>query len=62
MPEEDKVKVVIAFDPQDPSRQGKTESLPPAEAHSLVATGRAQYVEEGGSKKSGAANSGTLNS
>jgi hypothetical protein len=40
------VTVVIAFDPADPGRQGSTVALAPAEAHGLVATGRARYASD----------------
>jgi hypothetical protein len=45
MSDEEQVKVIIAFDPFDREREGKTESLPAAEAHSLVNTGRARYAD-----------------
>ncbi len=52
---DDKVDVIIAFDPENRDREGKKESLDPAEAHGLVYTGRARYAdEEKGNKKSGA--------
>lgn len=57
---EDTVKVVIAFDPFDRDREGKTESLEPSEAHSLVATGRARYADaEKASKKDASNNAGS---
>lgn len=43
---DDTVKVIIAFDPNDRSREGKTESLPAGEAHSLVYNGRARYAAD----------------
>lgn len=47
---EDTVKVIIAFDPNNRDREGKTESLPAAEAHSLVYNGRARYADGDESK------------
>jgi hypothetical protein len=42
---DDKIKVVIAFDPNNREREGKTEEMSPAEAHSMVHTGRARYFD-----------------
>jgi hypothetical protein len=51
---DDKIKVIIAFDPADRTREGKTEELSAAEAHNLVSTGRARYADaEPGKGKSG---------
>jgi hypothetical protein len=41
-----KLDVIIAFDPEDPKRQDKKESLPAAEAWSLVNAGRARWPEK----------------
>jgi hypothetical protein len=53
---DDKVDVIIAFDPENREREGKKESLDAAEAHNLVYAGRARYADEdkgrGSSKKS----------
>lgn len=43
---EDKLDVIIAFDPEDPKRQDKKESLPAAEAWNLVNAGRARWPEK----------------
>lgn len=60
MAEEEKVKVVIAFDPENPERQDKTESLPASEAYNLVQTGRARLAEESSGKKSDGGKAATL--
>jgi len=56
----DTVKVRIAFDPEDRSREGQEIELDSAEAHSLVWNGRAAYVDEDKktAKKSTSASSG----
>lgn len=53
---DEKVKVVIAFDPEDRSREGQTVELDPAEAHNLVYNGRAAYAEKTGKGKGGNTN------
>jgi hypothetical protein len=61
---EDKVKVIIAFDPNDRGREGKTEELQASEAHNLVSTGRARYADaetgSGKGKSSGNAQASNL--
>ncbi len=54
MADEDKVEVIITFDPENPKRNETKESLPAAEAYSLVNTGRARLAsDEKATKKSG---------
>ncbi len=45
-------KVIIAFDPADPSRQGSTVDVSDHEAGEMVRTGRARYATNGGNKGS----------
>jgi hypothetical protein len=43
---EETVDVVIAYDANDLSNNGKTRALPAAEAKELVREGRARYADE----------------
>lgn len=43
--DEKKIDVIIALDPENPSRQGKKESLPASEAYNLIQTGRARAAD-----------------
>ena len=52
MADEEKLDVVIAFDPEDPKRHDKTESLPASEAYALVNAGRARWPEAKSGSKS----------
>lgn len=51
MADDGKIDVVIAFDPDNPKRQDKTESLPADEAMALIQGGRARLAEKSGGKK-----------
>lgn len=54
MADEDKVDVIITFDPENPKRNETTESLERAEAYKLIDTGRARLAEKSTGKKSDA--------
>lgn len=43
---EDTRKIVVAYDPNDLTRIGKTETVSVDEARQLVHDGRAQYADE----------------
>ncbi len=62
MADEDKVDVIITFDPENPKRNETKESLPAAEAYSLVNTGRARLAadDKGTAKKADAKKTDTL--
>jgi hypothetical protein len=49
------IDVIIAFDPDDPKRNETKETLPAAEAYSLIQTGRARLADGGGKKADKAA-------
>lgn len=46
MADDDKIDVIITFDPENPKRNETKESLPAAEAYELINTGRARRADE----------------
>lgn len=52
MADDDKIDVIITFDPENPKRNETTESLPRGEALKLLDTGRARLPEKSAGKKS----------